>query len=97
MKIDEDPKIDAVKWIQEDSALGVPGGGQEIQLSADYYATLPFCTSHTLAFQAVGSYRPCCFAHLGLARTDSSTRLFSRNYDRQKESAVHDHPLHHLF
>ena len=46
MKRAEDPKIDAAKWIQEDSVFGVSGGGHETQLSADDYATWPARRTH---------------------------------------------------
>ena len=41
MKRDEDPRTDVDKWIQEDFEFGASGGGQEIKLSADDYATWP--------------------------------------------------------
>ena len=41
MNKDEDPRTDAVKWIQEDIVFGNSGGGQDIKLSADDYATWP--------------------------------------------------------
>ena len=41
MKQDEDPRTDAGKWIQEDILFGNAGSGQDIELSADDYATWP--------------------------------------------------------